>query len=140
MKVEAGPADTAPGVAALTGDGLVLPIGDTSAVVARFETVLTEHPVRTARLVRGATVGGSGAVNGGSSNSRARVSAHTARSAAIAMILSSSKFCKYFFVMAPLAFYSALARYPANFVHRSHQTACFLKTPGFSAGNQDDTA
>ena len=50
---------------ALTANGLQLPVGPASPLVSRFETVLTEHPVRTANLVRGATVGGSGAINGG---------------------------------------------------------------------------
>jgi predicted dehydrogenase (TIGR03970 family) len=63
--VEAGPGPAVPGVTELTGNGLQLPVGDGSPVVARFETVLTEHPVRSMNLVRGATVGGSGAVNGG---------------------------------------------------------------------------
>ena len=63
--VEAGPGPAVPGVAALTGNGLQLPLGAGSPLVARFETVLTERPVRTTNLVRGATVGGSGAVNGG---------------------------------------------------------------------------
>jgi choline dehydrogenase len=63
--VEAGPGPAVPGVQALTGNGLQLPVGAGSPLVARFETVLTEHPVRTTNLVRGATVGGSGAVNGG---------------------------------------------------------------------------
>ncbi len=52
-------------MAELTGNGLALPIGGGSPVVARFETVLTDRPARTTNLVRGATVGGSGAVNGG---------------------------------------------------------------------------
>ena len=63
--IEAGPGPAVPGVGALTGNGLQLPVGAASPVVARFETVLTEHPVRMTNLVRGATVGGSGAVNGG---------------------------------------------------------------------------
>ncbi len=63
--LEAGPGPGASGVAGLTGDGLRLPIGVDSPVVARFETVLTDRPARTTSLVRGATVGGSGAVNGG---------------------------------------------------------------------------
>ncbi len=63
--VEAGPGPDTSGVAALTGNGLQLPIGAGSPVVTRFETVLTDRPARTMSLVRGATVGGSGAVNGG---------------------------------------------------------------------------
>jgi len=46
-------------------DCLALPIGPASAVVRRYETTLTEAPLRTATIVRGAVVGGSGAVNGG---------------------------------------------------------------------------
>ncbi len=46
-------------------DGLRLPIGSASSVVRRYETTLTDHPRRTASIMRGAVVGGSGAVNGG---------------------------------------------------------------------------
>ena len=63
--LEAGPGPDAPGVSALTGNGLQLPIGGGSPLVARFGTRLTDRPARTMNLVRGATVGGSGAVNGG---------------------------------------------------------------------------
>ncbi|MGY4712299.1 mycofactocin dehydrogenase MftG [Mycolicibacterium sp. CBM1] len=63
--VEAGLGTGEPGVAALTRNGLQLPIGAASPLVARFRTRLTEDPDRPADLVRGATVGGSGAVNGG---------------------------------------------------------------------------
>lgn len=42
-----------------------LPIGPESAVVHRYRTLLTQEPPRWASLVRGSTVGGSGAVNGG---------------------------------------------------------------------------
>ena len=63
--IEAGPGPDVAGVDALTGDGRRLPLGPDSPVVARFETTLTGDPVRTTQLVRGATVGGSGAVNGG---------------------------------------------------------------------------
>lgn len=49
----------------MTADGHQLPIGAASPLVARFETLLTDRPQRTGHLVRGATVGGSGAVNGG---------------------------------------------------------------------------
>jgi predicted dehydrogenase (TIGR03970 family) len=63
--VEGGPGLSDPGVLTLTGNGHQLPIGAASPLVARFETVLTERPHRVAGLVRGATVGGSGAVNGG---------------------------------------------------------------------------
>lgn len=42
-----------------------LPIGPDSPVVHRYRTLLTQEPPRLAFLVRGSTVGGSGAVNGG---------------------------------------------------------------------------
>lgn len=63
--VDAGPAPTDPRVAAQISDGLRLPIGDASAVVRHYSTTLTESPRRQARIMRGAVVGGSGAVNGG---------------------------------------------------------------------------
>lgn len=63
--VEAGSPPAAPEVRAMTGNGLQLPIGPDSPLVRRYRTVLTEDPPRTAEIVRGATVGGSGAVNGG---------------------------------------------------------------------------
>ena len=63
--LETGPALSDPAVSALTADGSVLPIGMGSPLVRRFETVLTEQPRRIAQIVRGAVVGGSGAVNGG---------------------------------------------------------------------------
>jgi predicted dehydrogenase (TIGR03970 family) len=46
-------------------DGLRLPIGDASSVVRRYPTTLTDDPKRQAQIMRGAVVGGSGAVNGG---------------------------------------------------------------------------
>jgi len=56
-----GPADA--GVRALTANGLQLPIGAASPLVRRYRTLLTaDHGFD---IVRGATVGGSGAVNGG---------------------------------------------------------------------------
>lgn len=63
--VESGPGPQADSVAALTRNGFELPIGSASTLVARYQTELTGHPQRVAYLVRGATVGGSGAVNGG---------------------------------------------------------------------------
>ena len=63
--VEAGPGPETAGVAALTGNGYQLPVGGGSPLVARFETSLTTAPPRSMQIVRGATVGGSGAVNGG---------------------------------------------------------------------------
>ena len=46
-------------------DGLRLPIGTASSVVRRYPTTLTDDPQRHAQIMRGAVVGGSGAVNGG---------------------------------------------------------------------------
>ena len=46
-------------------DGLRLPIGTASSVVRRYPTTLTDDPERHAQIMRGAVVGGSGAVNGG---------------------------------------------------------------------------
>ncbi|AQT78797.1 mycofactocin system GMC family oxidoreductase MftG [Mycolicibacterium litorale] len=63
--VEAGPGTVEAGVATLTRNGLQLPIGAASPLVQRYRTTLTDDPHRAADLVRGATVGGSGAVNGG---------------------------------------------------------------------------
>ncbi|BBZ00679.1 dehydrogenase [Mycolicibacterium chitae] len=63
--LELGPGPSDPGVAALTDNGTVLPVGAGSPLVARFPAQLTDSPARTVQLVRGATVGGSGAVNGG---------------------------------------------------------------------------
>jgi predicted dehydrogenase (TIGR03970 family) len=60
--VEAGPGQ--PIVGALTSDGLTLPIGPGSPVVRRYRTLLTADPPRTADIVRGECLGGSGAVNG----------------------------------------------------------------------------
>lgn len=63
--LEAGPGPDDAGVNALTRNGVQLPIGAASPLVARFQTELTGAPQRVAQLVRGSTVGGSGAVNGG---------------------------------------------------------------------------
>lgn len=63
--LEAGPALADPGLLALTANGLQLPIGAGSPLVQRYRTRLTDHPVRESPIVRGTTVGGSGAVNGG---------------------------------------------------------------------------
>lgn len=46
-------------------NGFRLPIGVASPLVRRYRTELTEHPASQLTIVRGATVGGSGAVNGG---------------------------------------------------------------------------
>ena len=48
-----------------TGNGLRLPIGAASPLVQRYQTRLTDEPARHMTIMRGATVGGSGAVNGG---------------------------------------------------------------------------
>lgn len=63
--VEAGPGPTDARVGTQISDGLRLPIGVASSVVRRYRAVLTEEPVRHAEIMRGAVVGGSGAVNGG---------------------------------------------------------------------------
>ena len=63
--IEAGPALTDPAVHALTDDATALPIEAGSPVAVRYRTTLTEDPVRDADVVRGACLGGSGAVNGG---------------------------------------------------------------------------
>ncbi|MCV7227459.1 mycofactocin dehydrogenase MftG [Mycolicibacterium komossense] len=63
--IDAGPGPSDAGVAALTSNGWQLPIGSASPLVARFAALITESPPRTVPIVRGATVGGSGAVNGG---------------------------------------------------------------------------
>ncbi|OBI15148.1 dehydrogenase [Mycobacterium sp. E2462] len=63
--VEAGPALEDPGLLAQTANGLQLPIGVGSPLVQRYQSRLTDAPARHHPIVRGATVGGSGAVNGG---------------------------------------------------------------------------
>jgi choline dehydrogenase len=63
--VEAGPAPTDPRVGTQITDALRLPIGTASSVVRRYRTILTDQPRRHAQIMRGAVVGGSGAVNGG---------------------------------------------------------------------------
>jgi choline dehydrogenase len=63
--VEAGPGPSDPRVRTQISDGLRLPIGDASSVVRRYPTTLTDDPRRQAQIMRGAVVGGSGAVNGG---------------------------------------------------------------------------
>jgi choline dehydrogenase len=63
--LEAGPALTDPGLLTRTSNGLQLPIGASSPLVQRYQTRLTDHPERQLPIVRGTTVGGSGAVNGG---------------------------------------------------------------------------
>jgi len=63
--VEAGPGPSDPLVSTQISDGLRLPIGTASSVVRRYPTTLTDNPERHAHIMRGAVVGGSGAVNGG---------------------------------------------------------------------------
>jgi choline dehydrogenase len=63
--VEAGPAPSDPRVGTQITDGLRLPLGEASAVVRRYATDLTDEPRRSTQIMRGAVVGGSGAVNGG---------------------------------------------------------------------------
>lgn len=63
--LEAGPGLSETGVFGLTANASVLPIGAASPLVRRYQTILTEHPARVAEIIRGAVVGGSGAVNGG---------------------------------------------------------------------------
>lgn len=63
--VEAGPGPFDPRVGTQITDGLRLPIGVASSVVRRYPTALTDEPRRHAQIMRGAVVGGSGAVNGG---------------------------------------------------------------------------
>jgi predicted dehydrogenase (TIGR03970 family) len=62
--VEAGPGPEDPAVRALTGKAWSLPIGPDSPVAHRYLTRLTEDPPRMAEIVRGACLGGSGAING----------------------------------------------------------------------------
>jgi predicted dehydrogenase (TIGR03970 family) len=63
--VEAGVGVGDPAVRAQIANGLQLPIGAASTLAHRYVTTLTEQWVRRAHIVRGAVVGGSGAVNGG---------------------------------------------------------------------------
>ena len=63
--MEAGPGPSDPLVLTQISDGLRLPIGTASSVVRRYPTTLTDDPERHAQIMRGAVVGGSGAVNGG---------------------------------------------------------------------------
>lgn len=63
--VEAGPGPADLRVRSQITDGLRLPIGAASSVVRRYSTTLTDAPARHAQIMRGAVVGGSGAVNGG---------------------------------------------------------------------------
>jgi predicted dehydrogenase (TIGR03970 family) len=63
--LEAGIGLADPALRAATDNGLQLPIGAASPLVQRYQTQLTDRPARPMAIMRGATVGGSGAVNGG---------------------------------------------------------------------------
>jgi choline dehydrogenase len=63
--LEAGPGLADPGLLALTANGLLLPIGVGSPLAQRYLTQLTDRHALKLPIVRGATVGGSGAINGG---------------------------------------------------------------------------
>jgi len=63
--LEAGLGLSDPALLAETANGLRLPIGAASPLVQRYQAQLTDRPVRQMTIMRGATVGGSGAVNGG---------------------------------------------------------------------------
>ncbi|EUA92271.1 lycopene cyclase family protein [Mycobacterium ulcerans str. Harvey] len=63
--VEAGPGLADPRLLAQTANGLQLPISADSPLVQCYQSQLTDHPVRRTPILRGATLGGSGAVNGG---------------------------------------------------------------------------
>jgi choline dehydrogenase len=63
--LEAGPGLSDRAIARLTATASQLPIGVASPVVHHYPATLTRHPHRPVRLVRGAVLGGSGAVNGG---------------------------------------------------------------------------
>jgi predicted dehydrogenase (TIGR03970 family) len=63
--LEAGLGLDDPALRAETTDGVRLPIGAASPLVQRYHAQLTERPDRQVTIMRGATVGGSGAVNGG---------------------------------------------------------------------------
>jgi choline dehydrogenase len=63
--LEAGPGLADPGLLALAANGLQLPIGVGSPLARRYLTTLTDRHALKLPIVRGATVGGSGAINGG---------------------------------------------------------------------------
>ncbi len=63
--LEAGPGLSDPALLAETANGLRLPIGAASPLVQRYQAQLTDRPPRQTAIMRGSTVGGSGAVNGG---------------------------------------------------------------------------
>ncbi len=63
--LEAGPPLADPELLAQTTNGLQLPIGVGSPLARRYLTRLTDRHALKLPIVRGATVGGSGAINGG---------------------------------------------------------------------------
>lgn len=63
--LEAGVGLSDPVLAAKVADASLLPIDTASPLVRRYVAQLTGHPSAAMTIVRGATVGGSGAVNGG---------------------------------------------------------------------------
>ena len=63
--LEAGLGLADPALRAETTNGSRLPIGPASPLVQRYQTQLTQRPARQITIMRGATIGGSGAVNGG---------------------------------------------------------------------------
>ncbi len=63
--LEAGPALADPELLAQTANGLQLPIGVGSPLARRYLTRLTDRHALKLPIVRGSTVGGSGAINGG---------------------------------------------------------------------------
>lgn len=63
--VESGPGPADPRIGKLISDALSLPIGPASPVVRRYPVTLTDEPKRHMEIMRGAVLGGSGAVNGG---------------------------------------------------------------------------
>jgi predicted dehydrogenase (TIGR03970 family) len=63
--LEAGPALADPELLAQTVNGLQLPIGVGSPLARRYLTRLTDRHALKLPIVRGSTVGGSGAINGG---------------------------------------------------------------------------
>lgn len=63
--LESGPSLADPVLAAQVAEATRLPIGSASALVRRYRTELTTRSSNVREIVRGATLGGSGAVNGG---------------------------------------------------------------------------
>jgi predicted dehydrogenase (TIGR03970 family) len=63
--LEAGLGLADPALRAETTNGLRLPIGAASPLVQHYQTQLTERPAHQFTIIRGTTIGGSGAVNGG---------------------------------------------------------------------------